>query len=166
MISVTFNAETPDALLSDLQRIFPHLLAGTPLPPMAEQPNRDPAPAEPAKRTRKTKEEKEAAGEPASGGSQTTSNPDAEGSQSNGSTASSTAASTEPPSPSGATAEVPDIELVRAKLKQLGATDGLGHDKVFEVLGRYKATNASSVPTEKRAELIAEIDALLAGVSK
>jgi hypothetical protein len=55
---------------------------------------------------------------------------------------------------------------VRAKLKQMGATDGLGHDKVFEVLGKYKATNASGVPEGKRAELIAEIDALLAGVGK
>lgn len=57
----------------------------------------------------------------------------------------------------------PDIEDVRSKLKKLGATDGLGHDKVFEVLGRYGAKNASTVPEDKRAALIAEIDELLAG---
>jgi hypothetical protein len=57
--------------------------------------------------------------------------------------------------------EIPDIEAVRHALKTLGAADGFGHDKVFEVLGEYKATNASTVPEARRAELIAEIEAML-----
>lgn len=59
--------------------------------------------------------------------------------------------------------EIPDIEDLRAKLKKLGATDGLGHDKVFELLGKYGAKNASTVAEDKRAALIADIDALLEG---
>lgn len=58
---------------------------------------------------------------------------------------------------------VPDIEAVRAVLKKLGATDGLGTEKVFELLGKYGAKNASTVPEDKRAELIAEIEELLKG---
>lgn len=145
MISVTFNNETADGMIADLQRIFPSLLAGAGLPPMAEQPSREPAPAEPKERKPRAKKDdapKEEAKADA-GESSETGNPPPDG-------------------PS----EVPDIEVVRAKLKQMGATDGLGHDKVFEVLGKYKATNASSVPTEKRADLIAEIDTLLAGAAK
>lgn len=175
MISVTINAETPDALLSDLQRVFPSLLAGTPLPPMQEQPkeNREPLPPENVKeielpKERKSRAKKEA-GE-ASAGEQTTLT-SAPAAETNSSGKSEPEASTDQAAQASADgaasgADTPDIELVRAKLKQLGATDGLGHDKVFEVLGKCKATNASSVPPEKRAELIAEIDALLAGVSK
>lgn len=141
-ISVTVSGDTTDAIIADLQRIFPSLLAGTALPPMQEQPKRDPAPQPeqevipPAKEkaTRKAK-----AKEPE--------------------TIEGTAEKVE-------TVEIPDIEMVRHKLKSLGSTDGLGHDKVFEVLGKYGAKNASTVPEDKRAELIAEIDGLIAGVGK
>ena len=137
-ISVTVSGDTTDAIIADLKRIFPSLLAGTALPPMQEQPSREPAPQEvipPKERKSRTTKPKEP--ETIEG----TVNTDAP-------------------------AEIPDIELVRHKLKSLGSTDGLGHDKVFEVLGKYGAKNASTVPEDKRTELIAEIDGLIAGVGK
>lgn len=124
-ISVTVTGDSADAMIADLQRIFPALVAGTPLPPMQEQPKPEVVP--PKKDTKKTAEKK--------------------------------------PETIEATKNVdqPDLETVRAKLKSLGATEGLGHDKVFEVLGKYGAKNASTVPEGRRAEIVAEIDALIAG---
>lgn len=140
-ISVTVSGDNTDEIIADLKRIFPSLMAGTALPPMQEQPKRDePAPQQevipPAKETKKRAAK--------------TKEPE---------TIEGTVNKDEP-------AEIPDIELVRHKLKSLGATDGLGHDKVFEVLGKYGAKNASTVPEARRAELIAEIDGLIAGVGK
>jgi hypothetical protein len=76
---------------------------------------------------------------------------------------SSTAESSDTSASTASSEDVPDLDTVRTKLKKLGATDGLGHDKVFEVLGKYGAQNASTVPEDKRAAVIAEIDELLAG---
>ena len=154
-INFTISHDTVEQAIADMKTLAFALGGG--LPPMQEQPkeNRDPAPAEPPKerkpRARKADDKEEAKAE---AGEQTAS----------GST-DATSASTENPSPGGETtkAEIPDIEAVRHALKTLGAADGFGHDKVFEVLGRYKATNASTVPEDRRAELIAEIEALLKG---
>jgi hypothetical protein len=55
-------------------------------------------------------------------------------------------------------AETPDVDAVRAKLKELGA---VSHEKVFEVLSKFGAKNASTVPPEKRAEVIAAVEAEL-----
>lgn len=77
----------------------------------------------------------------------------------------STSSTTEKSEASASTAaSVPDLDEVRAKLKALGATNGLGHAAVFELLGKYGAKNASTVPEDKRAEVIAKIDELIAGV--
>jgi hypothetical protein len=58
-------------------------------------------------------------------------------------------------------AKAPDIEAVREKLKAMGAK--LGTDAVFELLGKFAAKKASDVPDDKRAALIADIDAQLEG---
>lgn len=167
-ISLHLDANTPLELLSDLRDLFP----GLGLPPMQEQPaaNREPLPAENVKeveaprRTRRTKAEMAAEKEAAEGdkGESAPVTPET----SDSSTASSSAASTDQQSdePSkDAEQPVPDIEDLRARLKTLGATEGFGTDKVFEVLGKYGAKNASTVPEEKRAACIAEIDGILAG---
>jgi len=151
-ISLTIDSETPEGLMADIRTLFPSAL-----PPMQEQPSREPLPPENVKerKTRKPKEDAKAdAGEPA---------PAAEDGSAS-SKESSSAPSTDPVSsePSNDAASVPDIEDLRARLKTLGATEGLGHDKVFEVLGKYGAKNASTVPEAKRATCIAEIDGLLA----
>jgi hypothetical protein len=163
-ISLTIDAETPEGLMADIRTLFPSAL-----PPMQEQPreNREPLPAEnvkeiePPKRTRKTKE-KEDAKAPEGESDAASQSANSTASETDASKSSSTASeSTGAPSPSGET--IPDIEDLRARLKTLGATEGFGHDKVFEVLGKYGAKNASTVPEEKRADCIAEIDALLKG---
>ncbi len=136
------SGDNVETMIADLKRIFPSLLAGTALPPMQDQPKRD-EPATPKQEIiEPAKEPKKRA-------------PKAKEPE----TIEGTVNKDEP-------AKIPDIELVRHKLKSLGSTDGLGHDKVFEVLGKYGAKNASTVPEDKRAELIAEIDGLIAGVGK
>lgn len=153
-ISLTIDADSYDDLISDIRRV---MSGGAGLPPMQEQPkgNRDPAPVNDNPKPRKPRgaktedHTKEVKDESAAGESSASASTDV-ATETDVSTASSTA-------------EIPDIENVRAILKRLGATDGFGHDKVFEVLGKYKATNASSVPEARRAELIAEIEALLKG---
>lgn len=55
-------------------------------------------------------------------------------------------------------AETPSVEELREKLKALGA---VSHELVFELLGKHGAKNASTVPPEKRAEVIAAVDAKL-----
>jgi len=62
--------------------------------------------------------------------------------------------------------EIPNIDEVRNMLKTVGATDGLGHDKVFEVLGKYNAKNASGIPEDKRQAVIDDCKALLDGAGK
>lgn len=162
-------------MLSDLQRLFPSLVAGTALPPMQEQPreNREPLPepnvkeiepskqrkprtpkAEPAAEEVKTEDKGESTASASTDAAKTASPSESE----------TNTASTDSPSPTGET--IPDIEDLRARLKTLGATEGFGHDKVFEVLGKYDAKNASTVPVEKRAACIAEIDDLLKGGAK
>lgn len=59
--------------------------------------------------------------------------------------------------------EIATLEDTQAALKRLAATDNFGHEAVFKVLGKYGAKNGATVPEDKRAALIAEIDALLAG---
>lgn len=49
-------------------------------------------------------------------------------------------------------------EPVRQALKKLAAEKG--DDEVWKLLSEYKAKSASTVPEDKRAELIARIDAL------
>lgn len=56
------------------------------------------------------------------------------------------------------------IDDLRAKLMALSKTDG-GHDKVFAILGKVGAKNASTVPEDKRAEVVALVDEALAGVN-
>lgn len=124
-VSVTVSGDNVESMIADLNRVFSALLAGTPLPPMQEQPKPEAAP--PKKDTKKP------------------------------------APKTAEAADTSKTADQPDLDTVRAKLKALGATDGLGHDKVFEVLGKYGAKNASTVPEDRRAELVTEIDALIAG---
>ncbi len=51
---------------------------------------------------------------------------------------------------------VPPIEDVRAALMKLAKEKG--DDDVWNMLEKYKAKSASTVPEAKRAELIAEID--------
>lgn len=164
MFNFTISANTAEEAIAEMKLLAAALGGG--LPPMQEQPIREPAPPvndnvtttntarpgdKPGSRTRK----KDAATSAEASSTETTSPTEAKSAD-----ADTGAAATASPS------EIPDIELVRAKLKQMGATDGLGHDKVFEVLGRYKATNASTVPEARRAELIAEIDELLKGAGK
>lgn len=169
-ISLTINSDTPDGLLADIRTLFPSAL-----PPMQEQPVREPAPmrgaptADPTAdpkperktRTKKTEElppesvkpveaKTEASGEQRA--------PDTSASEQVSTDASSKSSEKSPSSDA-----IPDIEDLRARLKTLGATEGFGTDKVFEVLGRYGAKNASTVPEEKRAACIAEIDELLKG---
>lgn len=163
-MTISFHLEcaTADEVLHDLQRLFPHLMSGaTPgLPPMQEQPKREPEPVksgeiiEPApKKTRgkKDKEPETIEAAPLPDASTVVDTPSA--STPSEAETSTTSASSAP--------SVPELDDVRAKLKTLGATDGLGHDKVFELLGKYGAKNASTVPEDKRAALIAEIDELL-----
>lgn len=56
--------------------------------------------------------------------------------------------------------EAPDIETVRAKLKELAAAQG--HDPVYTLLNSFGVKNASAIPVEKRAEFVAKIDELIA----
>lgn len=165
-ITLTFQSQTAEEALRDFRIIMDALVKGDPLPPMQEQPNREhrePVQQEvidpPAKKTRARKDKEPVqidieqsiaeapplAAAPAEATDGPSSEPDAS-------------------SPS-APAAAPDIETVRAKLKALGATDGLGHDAVFDLLGKYGAKNASTVPEDKRAEVIAKIDALMAEVA-
>lgn len=154
-INVSGNVEE---VLSDLQRLMPALLNGTPLPPMQEQPARDPEPVKP--RSKKKDELAPLVKDAATSSTATDPNDAANAKE----TASSDASKPEVSSGSVSTASPVDLDDVRAKLKTLGATDGLGHDKVFELLGKYGAKNASTVPEDKRADLIADIDAALASV--
>lgn len=170
-ISLTVSNESADLVLADLQRLFPSLVAGTQLPPMQEQPreNREPLPEsnvkeiEPApvntRGTRRTKPKEDAKapeGEPSSENTTTKEEKPAAVEQSTEDDSSKS-----PSAPD--TSTVPDIDDLRARLKTLGATEGFGHDKVFEVLGKYDAKNASTVPETKRAACIAEIDEMLKG---
>lgn len=56
--------------------------------------------------------------------------------------------------PVEASVEVPPIDDVRAALKALGTAKG--EDPVFELLGRFKARNASTVAEGDRAAVITE----------
>ncbi|MBO4228047.1 hypothetical protein [Bradyrhizobium neotropicale] len=180
-IEMTLRGASADEFLSELRGVLPALVAGTSLPPMQEQPkeNREPAPAEPKQRKPRGASAKDAAAEKVVEADGTVTKDREAGEAKSGEPSADTAAPGEKEASEAATStsapavseqakaeEIPDIEDVRARLKKLGATDGFGHDKVFEVLGRYGATNASSVPTEKRAALIAEIDELLAKGAK
>lgn len=161
MLDLHFSGSA-DEVIADMKKIMPALIAGTPLPPMQEQPNRDvivtntPRSGDkPGSRTRTKKTEEDAkpdAGESNSASQSSKENSDSEtiGGEAGGSTNTSWT-------------EIPDIEALRASLKKLGATDGFGADKVFEVLGKYGAKNASTVPEDKRAEVIKAIDDMLAG---
>lgn len=60
-------------------------------------------------------------------------------------------------------AEVPTVDDVRAALLKFSKADGFGHDAVFNLLSKYDAKSASTVPEGKRAEVIAEIEKQLAG---
>lgn len=53
------------------------------------------------------------------------------------------------------------IEDLRGKLKALG--EKKGHDAVFKLLEDFGAKNASSVPAEKYADVVAQIDKTLEG---
>lgn len=154
-ISLTINASCVGELHAELRNLLPGQL-----PPMQEQPreNREPLPEsnvkeiEPEQIPRDPpKERKPRAKKPEEvktedkGESSGVETVDDAGSASNA---------------------IPDIEDLRARLKTLGATEGMGHDKVFEVLGKYGAKNASTVPEEKRAACIAEIDNLLKSDTK
>jgi hypothetical protein len=154
-ISVNITNESADGLLDDLRRIFPALVAGGPLTPAQPATQEQPQAAEPrSERKPRSSSKKDAATSAEASSTEKTS------STGTASTAADTGAA-DIASPSEAAPEIPDIEDLRAKLKTLGATDGFGHDKVFEVLGKYNAKNASTVPEARRAECINEIDALL-----
>lgn len=139
MLDLHFSGSA-DEVIADMKKIMPALIAGTPLPPMQEQPKDDPQPQKTRQRKAKEAEEKQPDPTPA---------------------AESTAveAATEVASTS---AEISDIEDLRAALKKLGATDGHGSDAVFKLLGEYGAKNASTVPEAKRAEVIGKINGMLA----
>ncbi|TWA89545.1 hypothetical protein [Bradyrhizobium stylosanthis] len=169
-ISMTFSNESADGILADLQRIFPALVSGGQLPPMQEQPaaNREPLPESNVKEIEpkpcKSRTPKEETGKKDDAPSVAESSTEAASSTATTSAAGDTGAASETTaSPSDA---IPDIEDLRARLKTLGATEGFGHDKVFEVLGKYGAKNASTVPEEKRADCIEEIDELLKAGAK
>lgn len=69
-------------------------------------------------------------------------------------------AETKTEAPKDEAAPVPPIDEVRAALKKLASNKG--DDEVFKLLGEFKAKNASAVPEEKRAEVIAKVDELCA----
>lgn len=164
-INFTISTNTVEEAIADMKALSA-AFNGPGLPPMQEQPLREPVtgpirePAppvndNPALKERKPRAKKEEAKADAA-------EPDAATSDTaSGSTSSVADGSSATSADTQSTAEIPDIENVRAILKRLGAADGFGHDKVFDVLGKYKATNASSVPEARRAELIAEIEAML-----
>lgn len=56
---------------------------------------------------------------------------------------------------------MPPIEDVRAALQSLAKSKG--DDAVWELLSEYKAKNASTIPEEKRAEVIEKIRAQVEG---
>lgn len=153
---VNIDGETTDEAIAEFRKVFGALLGDTPrttAPLTGEVLDLAPKPAR--GRTKKDKEPETIEG---------TANPLPDASSAEKTESDSTASSAEKSDTSASSASsIPDLDTVRAKLKALGATDGLGHDKVFEVLGKYGAKNASTVPEDKRAELIAEIDTLLAG---
>ena len=167
---INVDGETAQHAIDELRQVFGALMAGQPFTPTAANEALKQAAAaddvkhgeiiEPEKKTtRKSKKDKEPetidgkAEAPLSDASTAGKTPSASTSseQDNSTTSASDASS------------VPDIDAVRTALKTLGATDGLGTDKVFELLGKYGAKNASTVPEDKRAELIAEIEELLKG---
>ena len=159
-ITLSVTHDTAGGVIAEVKE----LLGLNGLPPMQEQPKDDPQPQK--TRTRKGKEaeapkEADTAGESAVGGANSAT--DASASTASQTTSGTASASTETQSGGGATSEVPNIDDLRASLKKLGATDGFGADKVFEVLGKYGAKNASTVPEDKRAEVIKAIDDMLAG---
>lgn len=176
MISMTFQNETADAVLDDLRRIFPHLVAGTSLPkeaaPVTLTAVQAPEVAvveekpEPTPRTRKKKDDKESSGTSALASSEGgTEAPLSDAASAEMKPSASTASAEEKSAASASdAASVPALDDVRAQLQKLGATEGLGHDKVFETLAKYGAKNASTVPEDKRAALITEIDSLLSEV--
>lgn len=162
MFNFTISTNTAEEAIAEMKLLATALGGG--LPPMQEQPkeNREPSPAnddKPKERKPRAKKDESAAGESAPASTDAS---DAAKSATTGTTT---------PSPTSSE-EIPDIEVVRAKLKQMGATDGLGHDKVFETLAHYKSKDddkqpAKSASTLRPADynaLIAEIDGLLASV--
>lgn len=172
-ITVTFANDTADGILSDLQRIFPALVAGTPLPPMQDQPVREPATAPkepteviPPKKTRGAAAKLAAADKVIDETGEVVKDRDAPLADAPAAETRSSSASSEGEASSSAStaASVVDLDTLRAKLKQVGATDGLGHDKVFEILGKYGVKTASTVPEDKRADVVADLDAALAEV--
>jgi hypothetical protein len=163
-VSINVTADSSALVLAELQALFPSLVTGKAATPEATTT------VEPKVSTRgsrkKTEEAKADAGESGQSSGAEPSSSDTDAKTSSSETGQSSSAPTDSATQSPTSSEVPDIEVVRAKLKQLGATEGLGHDKVFEVLGKYSAKNASTVPEGRRAELVAEIDGLIAGVGK
>jgi hypothetical protein len=158
-INFTITHETIEEAIADMKLLTIALGGGS--PPMQEQPkeNREPAPANDDKPARKPRAKK----------GETETPLESDGAASSKETAAETNTSEE-----SSTAEIPDIEFVRARLKQMGATDGLGHDKVFETLAHYKSKDndkepAKSASTLRPADynaLLAEIDELLKGAAK
>jgi hypothetical protein len=59
-------------------------------------------------------------------------------------------------------AEVPSLDDVRGALMNLSKAEGHGSEAVFELLGAFGAKNASTVPEDKRAALIAAVTAKMA----
>ncbi len=72
----------------------------------------------------------------------------------------STSSTTETSSTSASGASSVSIDDLRAKLMALSKTDG-GHDTVFGILGKFGAKNASTVPEDKRGEVVALVDLAL-----
>lgn len=162
-MSITFSitSEDADAMLADLRRVFPALVAGSALPidlrvagnglpPMQEQPNRDPAPAktgevlDPPPKTKKDKTTKK--GETIDAVPLSNSSSENAADNSAGAT--------------GGETDIPSLDDLRAKLMALGKVEG-GHEKAFALLEKVGAKSASTVPEAKRAEVIAEVNKLL-----
>lgn len=72
----------------------------------------------------------------------------------------STSSTTETSSTSASGVSSVSIDDLRAKLMALSKTDG-GHDTVFGILGKFGAKNASTVPEDKRGEVVALVDLAL-----
>ena len=166
---INVDGETAQHAIDELRQVFGALMAGQTFTPTAANEALKQAAAaddvktgeiiEPEKKTRKSKKDKEP--ETIDGKAEA---PLADASTAGKTPSGSTSSEQDNSTTSASDASsVPDIDAVRTALKTLGATDGLGTDKVFELLGKYGAKNASTVPEDKRAELIAEIEELLKG---
>lgn len=158
-VTLNVTADTSDLVLAELRRMFGGAVFSD-TPALAEKRAEVAAaaeaePSEEKKRTRRTKAEMEAARAAEIAAATPVETPKIDLEEAIAATKAETPKAT----------EVPTIDDLRAALKRLGAADGFGHDAVIKLLDDLKAKNASSIPEDQRAGVIARVGEMLGAKS-